>query len=1060
MKGLTHILLIASLFSTVVVRAQSEANLWAQRAQRKVNAQNQILKGVSIHEQARKYDNNNYEKAIALEEEALAIFRKVKKKDAKRYIGGSLGQLAYYHYSRGGIGDYAYAESYAEEALKYEKKGTEEYVKTLNSLGIYHTAAGHVVKATALNKQLFKQGAKVYGLNTVNYAEILSNQAFQRAHHGNYNDAITYAKAAISIREAVADTIDISFARLLMNTANYYTSREDYRISVEYLNRASVLFYNIEGNNGTNYIDCLRELVSAYNHLGDLEKADNILEKIQGVGSATITEAPSLMKQADVYFNNGDYKMAAILHERVLGIYKQYDDSLGMAHAYNCLSSCYYHGGNTDHAMECGQQAVDIYQKSGGKKTDLAQAFNNMSMCCYYADNVDDALEFSTNALDLYEEAGDTTSSYYAKTLMNAALHHDATGDTDYAITHTLKAYNLLRSMFGEEHPDNVTSLFNLAYYYYKKDVPQKVCDYFHQALQLQSIIVKENFSHLSTEGRERYWNTKKYVFSVASIYAYLFENQDSLLLDTYNAQLFTKGILLNSEVDFKKLLRQSGDDSLLEKLTDIEILGQQINNIYNMPTSEEDHSESHKQEIEFLKLKKTTLERELMRNCKEYGDYTANMNISADSIAASLQTGEVAVELFEIETENGKAYYAMYLKKGWEVPRLVKMFSYHDLRDMQYNGKDFNNLFADSASIEYIFNEGRIGQMVWNPLIQSWGDDVQTIYLSPSGLFYKWGIEYLMMGDRERIDNKYNIYRLSSTKLLAQRQTQRPIVNVALYGGFEYDLSPDDMSAIHEGYIDENNEMNISTSGDVFAMRSSIFDFDNLVADSLASRGGSIKRLKGAKEEVDNIELQLIQHDISTEKFTDNGIEENFKALNGKSHSIVHVATHGFSIGEHNESDRKKYERIMGISRTILDSNADLHYSGLLFSGANNVINGKKLPQGIDDGILTSYEISNLNLGKVDMVVLSACETGLGTIKEDGVFGLQRGFKKAGVQTLMMSLWEVRDLATRNMMTCFYQSLMEGLSRHEAFKKARSQMRTMKDVPYYWASFIMLDDI
>jgi len=134
---------------------------------------------------------------------------------------------------------------------------------------------------------------------------------------------------------------------------------------------------------------------------------------------------------------------------------------------------------------------------------------------------------------------------------------------------------------------------------------------------------------------------------------------------------------------------------------------------------------------------------------------------------------------------------------------------------------------------------------------------------------------------------------------------------------------------------------------------------------------------------------------------------------------------------------------------------------SGLYFAGANNSLRDGKIPEDMDDGILTAKEISKLDLQGADLVVLSACQTGLGEIKGDGVFGLQRGFKKAGAQTLLMSLWSVNDRATQIMMTSFYQSLMQGVTRHDAFKQAQAQVQTAGFTsPFYWAAFIMLDDL
>ena len=153
---------------------------------------------------------------------------------------------------------------------------------------------------------------------------------------------------------------------------------------------------------------------------------------------------------------------------------------------------------------------------------------------------------------------------------------------------------------------------------------------------------------------------------------------------------------------------------------------------------------------------------------------------------------------------------------------------------------------------------------------------------------------------------------------------------------------------------------------------------------------------------------------------------------------------------------------------------------SGLLFAGAQNTFNGVKIPAGVDDGVLTAQEIAQLDLRGLDLLVLSACQTGLGEIKGDGVFGLQRGFKKAGAQTIMMSLWSVSDEATKDLMTRFYTALTNGKTKREAFNQAQQYVKD-HDYSYgyveytdsngktvsgenarkkrpHWAAFIMLD--
>lgn len=187
-------------------------------------------------------------------------------------------------------------------------------------------------------------------------------------------------------------------------------------------------------------------------------------------------------------------------------------------------------------------------------------------------------------------------------------------------------------------------------------------------------------------------------------------------------------------------------------------------------------------------------------------------------------------------------------------------------------------------------------------------------------------------------------------------------------------------------------------------------------------------------------------------------GNEESFKSLSGKNTPIIHIATHGFFLKDKVDSIQHRWLMPMSDSQSQVKPDNSMKRSGLILAGAQKAWLGEEIPEGVDDGILLSEEIAMLDLRGTDLVVLSACETGLGEITSEGVFGLQRAFKKAGVQTIIMSLWRVDDRATSLMMQSFYKSLLSGKSKRESFLYAQEQVRNEFEEPNYWASFVMLD--
>ena len=148
----------------------------------------------------------------------------------------------------------------------------------------------------------------------------------------------------------------------------------------------------------------------------------------------------------------------------------------------------------------------------------------------------------------------------------------------------------------------------------------------------------------------------------------------------------------------------------------------------------------------------------------------------------------------------------------------------------------------------------------------------------------------------------------------------------------------------------------------------------------------------------------------------------------------------------------------MLDMDNAVARPDNSLKRSGLIMAGAQRAWNGEPIPDSVEDGILLAEEIAAMDLSGTDLVVLSACQTGLGEITSEGVFGLQRAFKKAGVQTLIMSLWSVADKVAPLMMQTFYREWLSGKSKHEAFAIAQQTVRAKHPDPYYWASFIMLD--
>ena len=579
--------------------------------------------------------------------------------------------------------------------------------------------------------------------------------------------------------------------------------------------------------------------------------------------------------------------------------------------------------------------------------------------------------------------------------------------------------------------------------------------------------LVLSTFVDLTTSERASFWD-KYYAYFNDELpqRAYALAD-DSLYVSAYNGVLLSKGLLLNAEIEMKKLLQESGDTAIMtlydETRLNKEILGVQM----QKPVAE------RTLDVDSLQQLIKGQEQELVRQSKVYGDYTRNLSIDWKDVQRKLGGDDVAVEFLSFHTGGDSLMYvAMVVKPGMARPEMIPLFEQKQLKDIP---------------AESYYSSADLFRLVWKPL-EGELDGVKDIYFSPSGELYNIAIEVLPDADGARISDRFNLYRLSSTRQLALVTPTYDSRDMRIYGGLKYDTDLSQLIRDYRKYVERSDRMAQSRSFE-----------DSFIADSLHMRSGA-EELPGTRIEVENIKRSLDAAHIENELYTDSmGTETSFKDMSGRRFRALHIATHGFYWTESEARQLKNLDFLMfgdNQSPRYTEDKA-LTRSGLLMAGANNALMGLELPEEVDNGILTAKEIAGLDLRGMDMVVLSACQTGLGEITGDGVFGLQRGFKKAGVNSLLMSLWKVDDKATQMLMTQFYANLIAGMGKHDALREAQRALReyeeeqvvvlneptpsqkrqlerqgkswepqtTVRKVhpyahPRYWAAFILLDGI
>ena len=498
---------------------------------------------------------------------------------------------------------------------------------------------------------------------------------------------------------------------------------------------------------------------------------------------------------------------------------------------------------------------------------------------------------------------------------------------------------------------------------------------------------------------------------------------KDSTLFDYL---LFSKGLLLGTSRNYAKAVYDSGNDDVIHYYTQMQSLNRFINGeVSSVPESTT---------IEEARAQASVLERQITLYLRENGGYTDRLSYTYSNIQESLRANEVAIEFLTYHdfTDDTDYYAAMIAGAIYDTPQYVKLCKKTEIEALASLSPD--KLYGESSASEEAY------KLIWAPLAP-YLTNIKTVYFSPAGYINKMAVEHLYNGEK-RFDSLYKVLRLTSTRELCSKSHQYKYSNAVLYGGLQYD--EDDATMIAES---RNIRGSQTTKTETFR------GFDS----SVTRKGWEY--LPGTLEEVNQISSIISRSKVSCDVYSsEKGNEESFKALSGNNFGILHIATHGFYMTA-SQAERSKYFTSNPFNSQGLSGGVSpLQRAGLLLSGGNKAWRGETVPEGVEDGILTAAEIASLDLNSCDVVVLSACETGLGEITDEGVFGLQRAFKNAGVNTIIMSLWEVDDKATSLMMQSFYRNLMKGTSKRDSFTAAQNDVRKKCPDPRYWAAFIMLD--
>ena len=870
-------------------------------------------------------------------------------------------------------------------------------------------------------------------------------------HLGEFELAKIYVEKLLNIRKAKygEESLQYAYAKDLLGMI--LMEKGELVLADSIFSDLSVYYANYFGKKSIEFAAMNYKLGSVKITLTDFKNAEQLLLqslKIYEENDAKmdINFSRVLNSLGNLYLALGDYQAAEIRYKQAFDLSEKINsnDELEIVSIINNLGCLYTEKKDFQFAKESFEKALKINKLYLGlEHPSIAANLNNLATILKEEKNTDSAIVLTKMALRIIESKVGKANADYADYLGNIADYFYLSKDYDSSLTYYLLASESYLSIFGDESNHFYENQNDYAYLLGKTNREKESLEILNKSFLKKSKQIADNFEWLTENQKETYWKKESVFYDNLSCFANeAYKKVPEAVGLNYNAALVTKSKMLEAKISSENYYREV--DELREELASRRRL---------LAKMESDGS-NDKEKLEKLRHEADSLDKKLTISWPEYAQQKKNLSITWNQVQQNLENGEAAIEFIRFKNEDDSLYYynALVIRKGDINPTLIKLCKEEDLR-------------AISPKMGF----SAYYPLIWQPL-EGALKDIVTIYYAPIGELYNIPFSAIYSpkgsGDQlvasktdkrgivvatekatteqnaEFLMDRYTLHQLTSTRYLAidlRQKAIEPLGNsIAMVGGVNYDYLPGSTATPKKNKKDKN------------ANRSS------------ESASGKLSYLEGTKTEVEQINQRVTTATWQTKLIENNdATEETITKMEGKeAKGILHIATHGFAFPEYDFNDTTVNKNSLRYSYRY--STNPMVRSGVILAGGNWAWAGSDTLAKLgaeQNGILTALEVSQLNLKKTKLVVLSACETGLGKIEgSEGTFGLKRGFKLAGVEQIIVSLWSVPDKETMELMTLFYSDLTLTLNPIISFEKAQKEMRNKYPTePEKWAGFVFV---
>lgn len=879
---------------------------------------------------------------------------------------------------------------------------------------------------------------KAHGIFSIHYARVLADIGNSFIITGEHSLGYPYLKKAYDFYEVRQLELPKEFIEIISDVAQYHFLTGNYDSAIQLTKKQKQLSLDIWGENSLQGAKIYNQLGKLYFEAGEyaiseeyMLKNIKTLEAINATNSASYSIA--LLNLARLYDKLGNIKKSlnyALKAEQVLNNTNTEYKDFNLAKTQEALGILYGKIGEYDAAKLKLLYAITLYKRLLGKNNfALATTYVNLGQVYLEQENTDSVIWCLNKSIPIIEKTYTPTQFGYEYVLTHKK-HIYYLRNQYYSVAVMAKqSLKLVESTVGKKHPSYRKSLYELAVAYATINHPQ-TSNLIQQVIAEDRQQLKEKLTFLS--GDELLQFISEQLYEANRLLAFQTAKDNTLTSDLFNHTLLLKGASLKYSNTILQAAKTSTDSTLLATYSTLSNLKKLLAKEYAKPNS--------KLNIIDLEVKADELEKQLVKKTSAYRNLDTLFATDWKNIQKQLKKDEVAIEFvkydeWRVTQKDITKYGALLLRKKDKQPLYIPLCNEEQLKIIlgkvspkQMFSTRSNELLGEVESLPTNYGD-TLYQLIWKPL-EKYLQNKKTIYLSADGLLHQVAFNALPVNDSTLLIDKYRLVQLLSLKEIKKQNDSTALKSITLFGGLEYNA-------------DNNN----------IAIKDSTYSF--LPEDRGAT--SSFNYLQGTLNETQSIQ-QLLKNTNAQVKFYSGkeGTEEQFKSISSAAPQILHLATHGFFI---KEPKSRKHKKQFGLSENAFSvASNPLMRGGLVLSGGNRAWQGLPTQKGKEDGILTAYEVAGLDLSATQLVVLSACQTGLGEVQEtEGVFGLQRAFKMAGVNQLIMSLWSVPDKETKELMELFYSELIKTNNTRKAFENAQKTMHA-KYAPYYWAAFVLVE--